>query len=388
MTAETLPAILCVDDEPHVLQGVTLTLRRHFAVTTAPGGEEGLRLLENSQFAVVMSDMRMPKMDGAKFLTAVRAKAPASTRVLLTGNSDIQSAIIAVNEGQIFRFLTKPCPPELLIKSLQGAVEQNRLVLSERELLEKTLHGSVRALSDVLAVANPAAFGCATRLKRMVGRLALAMGITDRWAMEVAAMFSQIGYVVLPPATVERVLSGKTLSPGERQMVEKVPAIARRIAEDIPRLEPVQEVLEHWNKAFSGAGTAPGDTARGARLPIGARILRIAIDHDRLEESGLSPQEILKTMKARAGLYDPTILALLDELPSDRGDGSTTATKLADLRPGMVVAEDIKTSTGTLLVARGNEITESSLQRLFNFASSVGLREPILVAAQQLGRAA
>jgi response regulator RpfG family c-di-GMP phosphodiesterase len=328
--------------------------------------------------------MRMPVMDGAKFLTAVRAVAPDVTRLLLTGETDIQSAIKAVNEGQIFRFLTKPCPPELLIRSLEGAVEQNRLVTSERELLGQTLRGSIQALCDVLSVANPIAFGRGTRVKRLATKIAQALGVKEAWAIEVAAMMSQIGYVVLPSATVERVLAGKPLSPGERQMVDKVPAIARQVVDNIPRLEAVREILDHSLKTFSGVGATPGDPMRGEKIPLGARILRLAFDYDQLEDSGGSRQDILKTLAARTGAYDPRILAALGGLLPGIDQEGRRALKLLEIRSGMVVVEDIKTSTGTLLMARGNEITESSLQRLFNFASSTGIREPIMVAGSAL----
>jgi response regulator RpfG family c-di-GMP phosphodiesterase len=272
----------------------------------------------------------------------------------------------------------KPCPPDQLIKSIEGAVIQNRLVTGERELLEKTLHGSIRALTDVLSVANPVAFGRAMRVKRLATRIAVSLNVANRWAIEVAAMMAQIGYVVLPPGTVDRVLAGKPLSPGERQMVEKVPGIARQIVSNIPRLEAVHEILEHHGKAFNGLGLPPADTVRGERIPIGARILKVASDYDQLEDAGKSLGEILKAF-TNNGAYDPKIVSALEDLPAVVGEGATLSLRLIELRPGMVVAQDIKTATGTLLVARGNEITESSLQRLFNFASSTGIREPISV---------
>ena len=163
-------------------------------------------------------------------------------------------------------------------------------------------------------------------------------------------------------------------------MVEKVPGIARQIVGNIPRMEPVREILEHSQKAFNGAGVAPGDAVRGERMPIGARILKVASDYDQLEDSGMSVADIIKGFTQNP-IYDPKITSILGDLPADIGDAATKALRLLDIRSGMIVTEDIKTSTGTLLVARGNEITESSLQRLFNFASSTGIREPIMVKA-------
>jgi response regulator RpfG family c-di-GMP phosphodiesterase len=379
---EAGPRILCVDDEQRVLDGLCLALRRRFDVTTATSGDEGLKKIKDpGKFAVVVSDMRMPGMDGAKFLSAVRAVAPDTVRLLLTGDTDIRSAITAVTEGQIFRFLTKPCAPDLLTTSLEGAVRQHQLMIAERELLEQTLHGSIKALTDVLSIANPVAFGRATRLKQLAARIAQQLSAPERWAVEVAAMLSQIGYIVLPTATVERVFAGKPLSAPEKQMVEKVPGIAQQIVANIPRLEPVHEILDNYQRPWNGAGLAPGDTIRGERIPLGARILKVALDYDVLEDSGKSVDDVLRTLEGRPGLYDPSVLNALIKAPLSALDGATRSVRLAELRSGMIVAEDVKTATGTLLVARGNEVTQSTLQRLFNFASSVGIREPMLVLA-------
>ena len=123
------PVILCVDDEPNVIESMSLNLQVHYTVLTASSGPEGLEVLKGRKdVAVVVSDMRMPDMDGAEFLAAVRKVAPSAVRMLLTGYSEIDAAMRAVNEGQIFRFLTKPCETEHLIASLESAVEQYRLV--------------------------------------------------------------------------------------------------------------------------------------------------------------------------------------------------------------------------------------------------------------------
>jgi DNA-binding NtrC family response regulator len=131
-----LPAtksILCVDDEPRVLDGLKLTLRRSFDVSTATSGAEGLAILKQmAGAAVVISDMRMPGMDGAVFLTKVREQWPDSMRLLLTGEAGRDAAVAAVNEGQIFRFLSKPCAPEKLIAAVEAAVRQHQLVTADK----------------------------------------------------------------------------------------------------------------------------------------------------------------------------------------------------------------------------------------------------------------
>ena len=157
-------------------------------------------------------------MSGAQLLAQVRQEFPETVRLLLTGQSDLEDAIAAVNEGNIFRFLSKPCPPETLLPALQDAVEHNRLIRSERELLEGTVQGSVSLLSEILAIRDPAAAERGMRLKRYVGGLAEAMGIDRPWDIELAATLSEIGYSLIPSDIVERWHNGDTLTDGEEAL--------------------------------------------------------------------------------------------------------------------------------------------------------------------------
>lgn len=375
-----LPRILCVDDEPRVLEGLALNLRRRFALTTAGGGVQGLAALTaGPAFAVVVSDMRMPGMDGATFLARIRESWPETVCMLLTGEMDLTSAIAAVNEGQIFRFLSKPCSPALLARSIDGAVAQHRLITAERELFEETLRGSIGALVDVLSLATPLAFGRATRVKRLAGQLALALDLKDRWAVDVAAMLSQLGNVVLPPSMVEKVADGETLSALEQDMVDKVPATSRQILGDIPRLDLVREILDGHARAFTPTPATGLEGPSGEHIPIGARVLRVALDFDQLDGVGLRQDVIAGTLRARPGLYDPRVLAALDALIAAAGTQGARGVTVAELRAGMIVAEDVKAIGGAILIARGHEITESSLQLLLNCTALLGVQEPIQV---------
>jgi C4-dicarboxylate-specific signal transduction histidine kinase len=131
------PKILFVDDEPSILEGLAIHARRKFQVSTATSGAEGLqRLKKEGPFAIVVSDMRMPEMDGSAFLREVRLNAPDTIRMLLTGYADLESAMNVVNEGYVFRFLTKPCDPGSLHKAFDSALEQRRLASADKLLLE------------------------------------------------------------------------------------------------------------------------------------------------------------------------------------------------------------------------------------------------------------
>jgi response regulator RpfG family c-di-GMP phosphodiesterase len=387
--AEEKPKILCVDDEPAVLSGIELHLRRKFRMSKANSGAEGLTMLEaQGPFPVVMSDMRMPGMDGATFLSAVRARAPESVRVLLTGQSDMDAAIKAVNEGGIFRFLTKPCPAEVLLVALGAALDQHNLVISERVLLQETLRGSVRALTEVLALTNPLAFGRATRAKEHVVALAARQAVPEaqRWPIEVAAMLSQLGTVTMLPQTVEKMYYGRPLTTAEETEVRRLPVVAEQLLAPIPRLEPVREILTHQDARFDPGTTTPAGPAavkKGAALPLGARMLKLALDFDVLEAQGQTPRQALDAMRTRRGAYDPELLEAFAALAGGSGNEPVVQElAVSALRPGLVFVDDVRTRDGGLLIARGHEITQNLLERIRNFAKNVGVREPLKVVTK------
>ena len=370
----TLAQLLVLDDEPYILESLRDTLRRHYDVTTATRPAEAVERLQADpgRFAAVISDMRMPGMSGATFLNEARLIAPDTTRILLTGYADVETAISAVNTGQVFRFLTKPCPANELLATCRAAVEQNRLRTAEKQLLDETLKGSVKALSDVLALAAPAAFGRSASVRKHVARLSAAIGLEDSWEVEVAALLFHLGAVTLPAETAEKLYRGTTLTPGEQRMVDRVPELTRRILENIPRLEGVVAILDSYKRDFGRPGI-------DGPPPLGARVLRLAIDFDVLEAHGADPVVVIASMRNRAKAYDPSVLAAFAELMSDPNDRRRVRQiPLLGLRAGMMLADDVLSSNGNLLIARGHTATEQLVTRLWNLSASA-VREPLMV---------
>jgi response regulator RpfG family c-di-GMP phosphodiesterase len=301
--------ILCVDDEKNVLEELARPLRALFSIETAVGGEQGLEVLRSKgPFVVVMSDLRMPGMTGTEFLARSRLIAPDSVRVLLTGHGDLEAAIAAVNEGSIFRFLTKPCPNEVLARSLAACAEQYRLVTSQRVLLEQTLRGSIQALTEILALADPVAFGRATRVRQHVVNLMAHFGILETWPVEVAAMLSPIGYVALPSNTQQKIYHGGPLSDDERQMVERMPKFLEQILTNIPRLETVRTILLQHFRKFEDMPIS------GEVTSWGARALKVAVDYDIVESDPGAVMHPFDVLRGRTGWYDPVIVEALAEL--------------------------------------------------------------------------
>ena len=373
------PRILCVDDEAQILEAMTVNFGRRYNVSTALNGALGLEKIRSEPpFAVLISDMRMPGMDGATFLKHAFGEAPNTVRILLTGQSDLSAAIAAVNEGQIFRFLSKPCPPASLLKTIEAAVEQNRLITSEKVLLEQTLHGCIRTLTDILALTNPAAFGRGQRVERTVARLIERLGLKERWPLEVAAMVCQIGCVILPPKVAEAIDQGKPLTTEEREMVERVPATTKQLLSHIPRLEPVLEILNYPGARLSSPDRQSVFLPEFKSTPLPVRILALALDLDALEAAGATVTEARDSVRRRADRYDP---ALVEALEADSAQVTVVLKELRiqDLAAGMSFADDVKTATGMLLIARGHDVTPGVLERLRNFHLSIGVREPIRV---------
>jgi len=311
--------ILFVDDDVKVVSALQRSLYRSYEIEITGGPEDALAAIaESTGFAVVVSDLRMPGMSGTDFLARVKELAPETVRILLTGCTDIDAAIAAVNEGNIFRLLMKPCPQNVLTTALDDALGQYRLQTSERELLQDTLTGAVGVLVEVLGAAHPAAFGRASRIRRYVRQLGLKLDPDNLWQLEAAAMLSQIGYISIPPEILKKQQDNQPLSPEEQRYFLSHPAVGRRLIAMIPRMEPVARMIGFQRyKYLDPAELPPGEHA----VALGGQILRTALDFDQLILSGSEPQAALAELSAR-GDYDPAVLAAFDpaQVPPMRED--------------------------------------------------------------------
>jgi response regulator RpfG family c-di-GMP phosphodiesterase len=359
------PKVLFVDDEPRVLEGLGVLLRKEYDVHIASSGEQALqKMRELSQLAVVISDMRMPQMDGATFLQAAMERCPHATRMLLTGEAGRDAAILAVNKGQIFRFLSKPCPIEDLKTALEAAVAQHRLLNAERAVIQETLIGCIGALMEVLALANPAAFGRANHVKRLSGELAERLGCTDFWQLEAAALLSQVGYLSLPPEIVEKVHEGVPLTPDEQVLANGVPAVAIKLLDHIPRLDPVLQILTAltWTDAQVarlGDGT----------IGLGTRILGLTLEYDAHQAQGKSKDAALQALSSRVGRFGAKLFGQLGHCPATEDNTQESIEiPLRRVVPGMTILQELRTRMGVLLAPKGFEVSRSFIERIANFA--------------------
>jgi DNA-binding NarL/FixJ family response regulator len=377
--------ILFVDDEPSVLEGYKRLLGRKVPADTALGGELGLvAIAETGPYAVVISDMRMPQMDGAQFLAKVRDISPTTVRLALTGYVDIDTAMAAVNEGHIFRFLTKPCSKENLLKAIDAALAQYRLINAEKELLEQTLRGSVSVLTEVLSFSNPAAFGRAMRLRRFVQHVAEKLKLESKWQFEIAAMLSQLGCVTLAPELVNAAYCGDRLSPDDQRKFDAHPAVAWEMLSRIPRLEAVAQIIANQNKPLDQieAGSLGGKHAIG----FGIQLLQAGVTFERYIGRGLSPTEAARRVRIDLKGCDGAILKCLDDLaPSMPMHARECA--ISDLAVGMTLQQDLSNGVGLLIVAKGQELTYQWIERLRGLSrlGVIGRRISVLMPQSDAG---
>jgi response regulator RpfG family c-di-GMP phosphodiesterase len=371
-------SVLLVDDEQQVLDALARQLRNKYDVHTAAGGEAALALIEKHvRFDVIVSDMRMPVMDGGAFLAIAQEKCPSAVRMMLTGNADQETAVKAINRGAIFRFLNKPCETDALIEAIEACGTQHDLIVAERELLESTLSGAVRALVDILALAQPESFGRSQTVKTRAGLLAKRIGINETWSIELAALLSRIGAVVLPASLLHKVRADEPLSDFEKGLLAKVPSLGADVLEHIPRLEKIAEMVKTQESARAADHDGFGE--KDDLVSQGAQIIRLLNDLADLENRGLDMKRAFFLMRCRHGRHDSNLLAAAEDMLVSGTSPQVYSITLADLRPGMRFMDDLLSDTGSLLVASASVASETLIERLLSHAPVCGIREPIVV---------
>ncbi|MDO8607621.1 MAG: response regulator [Phaeospirillum sp.] len=378
--------ILVIDDDHHLLSALRRQLSDTFDVTTAQGGAEALEAIQaatvaQTPFALALCDMRMPGMDGIETLKRIRDLAPDTVRIMLTGNADQQTAIEAINQGNIFRFYTKPYPVDQLREGLLAGCEQYRLVTAEKELLEKTLTGAIKVLVEIASMNDAVVAGLATRLREWVRLLTTEFKMPQRWQLDIAATLVPVGQVAIPPELVAKKRSGEPLTELEQSMFERNPEAARNLVAHIPRLAKVAEIIYLQDRGFDGSGF-PADGPVGNDIPLDARLLKILKDLAEATEGGPLTKAAFAILDKRRSQYDPLLLPkvraclerVVEMMPS-----ASMEVPLASLRTGQLVLSDIKLANGHLILAANTQLSGAQIERLQNLRKIFTFIEPIKV---------
>ena len=366
------PRILCVDDEQDLLDGLRLNLRKQFKVTTATSGAEGLEVFdvarheEDGPFEAVVSDMRMPNMNGAAFLTAIMERSPSTPRILLSGQADMESTIAAINDAKIFRFLTKPCEPELIQETVHEAMELARLRDAERVLLDQTVRGAVTMLTEVLGLVSAAAYSRTSRVREVVEQLRSNLDLEPSWDLDVATMLSQVGCVVVPETDDADGPAGRHAE------------IAANLLGNIPRLETAAAIVRTQN---AETALLTGPITDAPRAVVDAEILRVAVAFDAIAASGTPASKAIAALGASTRAPDSAFLDALSGVRPAADDMIEVSVEPHDLVVGMELLQDLHTRSGAKLAGAGTVLTAVLIERVTSFAKTAGVDGPVAALA-------
>jgi response regulator RpfG family c-di-GMP phosphodiesterase len=355
--------ILMVDDDRNLLDSFRRQFRKRLHIETATSGADGVQAVrDGGPFAVVISDMQMPNMNGVEFLSKVRSISPNTIRIMLTGNANLDVAIDAVNDGNIFRFLNKPVETDQLFQVIVDSIQQYRLITTEKVLLNKTLKGAVDLLADILSMVNPTAFGQSTRIKRHVQTIIKTLSLDDAWHYDLAAMLCHIGFISLPQDLIGKVVNGEKLSASEEQLYKSHPANGGRLLKHIPRLEIVSEMVAKQHDCV-GKIDFEGKLDNQQKAILGGQILKVAAAYDQLTSQGFDDAAAIEKLKEDPDQFDPVLVETLS-VGAKNQKLEVLNLSIDELEPGLILDQPVSTESGVLLIAKGQVLSQAVLFRL------------------------
>lgn len=409
--ASTPAKILCVDDEPNILSALKRLFRAHgYQVVTAESGAEGLEILNTESVDLIISDMRMPEMDGAKFLELARASWPERIRILLTGYSEIQSIVSAINRGEIHRYIPKPWDEndillivkqalerksleddkkrlETLIRdqneelknlnaSLEEKVRERTVELSKaNEKLKDSFITSIRVFSSLIESRGGKLAGHSRRVADIARKLAIKMNLDANVIQDifVAGLLVDIGKIGFS----DELLSLSTNQMNDKQLSQfhQHPIRAEQVLMSLESLQSSAKILRAQHERVDGKGFPDGLV--GNQIPVGALLLAIASDYDNFQigtflQRKASPEEARDVIYRAAGVsYDPGAVSAFKELfLQQREPEEHMEVELSHLQVGMVLYSDLILRDGTLLLPAEFVLNEVTIEKLKRYSES------------------
>lgn len=372
--------LLIVDDEASILNSLKRLLRPEkyeIDITTSP--QEALGWLKIKKYSLIVSDQRMPDMEGTVFLEQAKALAPDTVRILLTGYADMQAAIDAINRCAVYRFLTKPWNDEEIKIAFKRAIEHGEL--------EKGFITTVRLLSQMGEMHSSHIGHHSKRVALYSKNIAQKMGLSEQdcFQIEMAAMLHDIGKIAIPTEILEK--DEIKLTEVESAQLRKHTLQGELIVMMIPNLTDAARIVRHHHEKFDGSGYP--DKLRGDTIPLGSRIIFVADQFDRLvnhpnPQHAYTPQKAFDfLMGSRRGFFDPQVLASLQqtlissqtEVPQEM-EVRVTFDKLT---LGMKLFKDIKTVNELLILPAGTVLNENNILLLKKYLESAPVMNEISI---------
>jgi response regulator RpfG family c-di-GMP phosphodiesterase len=408
--------ILCVDDEPNILSSLRRLFRgKGYQVFTAESGAEGLQLLEKEPVDLVISDMRMPVMDGARFLAQVRERWPDTVRLLLTGYSDVQSIQDAINCGEIYRYITKPWDDTDILLIVRHALERHTLELEkqrlealtrqqneelkelnsslERKVDERTRQlkanflTTIKILSSIAEMRGTGQTGQTRQVAELARKMAaqLKLELNEVQDVFIAALLHDLGRIGFSDDMLRTPMT--MLQGAQLAQFRKHPVAGAQLLMPLTDMAGVAAIVRHQMERFDGQGFP--DRLAGFAIPIGSRILTLAIDYYNLQQGALvqrhlRPEEAKSLVMDGSGKrYDPTVVQAFRQVVDGGIRGTPEATDVellsGELVPGMVLSRDVVSRDGLMLLAADHVLDARMIQQLQDFEKKSGSRLPIFV---------
>ncbi|RTL54465.1 MAG: response regulator [Rhodocyclaceae bacterium] len=418
--------VLCVDDEANILAALKRLFRpAGYRLLTAGSGAEGLALLEQEQGQVdlVISDMRMPEMDGARFLAQVRQRWPDTARILLTGYADMESTVAAINEGRISRYISKPWNDSELLLTVREVLER-RMLEKEKQRLEnltrqqndelialnagleatvakrtaelqqahdrikRSFFTSVQVFANLIELRGGAMAGHAGRVADLSRKVAGQMGLNEKECQDIflAALLHDIGKIGLPDELLSK--PPTQMSGDEFALWRRHPIKGEQALMSLEALVDVASIIRGHHERFDGSGYPDG--LSGMTIPLGARILAVANEYDGLVQGGLTGKRLSDVeaqqfiLRGKGKRYDPSVVDVFLGLGGNPEQITVADREVSthELRPGMSLARDVVNREGVVLLTANYVLTEHLIRQLKDFERTEGTRLVLFVNAE------
>ena len=319
--------IMIVDDEPANLRLLERLFRRDYQVISAASGAEALRLLDQHDVALLITDQRMPGMTGIELLKRTAAIRPHMVRIILTGYTDVSALVEAINCGQVYKYVTKPWSNDDLRQTVSRALEhyetrkaRHELITANQRLathLKEMTQGFVRAITDALEAKDEYIYGHVRRVSGYATAIGHRMGLAPSTLEQIslAGFLHDIGKIGTPESIL---LKPALLTDEERAIMQLHSERGARMLAGVPSMHDVALAVRHHHEHFDGTGYPEG--LRGEQIPLTSRIIHVADAYDAMTSprqfrNARDHEAALKVLQDKAGTqFDPEVVRVFGEL--------------------------------------------------------------------------